>query len=297
MTDKIPESQSEPELPMVVYLRGDEDLVEEFHLDAEEAMEMLGIKRSRLTQISGRDLRVGRIRRDRYIRPVYRLKDLEDYQSWTRSTASHQSSSILIEKVIDRVEQQCRQLEDAATGPYRKNLEDAVSHLKQDLHKLGGRLQAELQEQQRWHKHKWAQQPDLWFRLQEPFRSLEQGIATLKQLIHKDFGHLQEVQAAIYKDLLELMSLHKRLVSKWDEGSQSLRSDILQAFQQQQERITADLEQQTHLAKLRAAELEERLLAQLQAKVETKPARGLPKRRIPQEQRRRHLQVFGGRRA
>src|SRR5690606_18828586 len=58
------------ELPMIVWLRGDEEIASEFTVDAEAAMEFLGIKRSRLTQISGRELRVGRMRIDRYIRPV-----------------------------------------------------------------------------------------------------------------------------------------------------------------------------------------------------------------------------------
>ena len=102
MEHKIPESQTLSDLPMVVYLNGEENYLKDFSLDADQAMDMLGIKRSRLTQISGRELRVGRIRRDRYIRPVYRVKDLEDYRSWTRSTASSQSSAQALEKVIEK---------------------------------------------------------------------------------------------------------------------------------------------------------------------------------------------------
>lgn len=101
---EIPPSQRDRSLPMIVNLRGDEDYAEDFHIDAEGAMELLGIKRSRLTQISGRELRVGRIRRDRYLRPMYRELDLRDYQDWTRATATHQSSSKAIEQAIDSLD-------------------------------------------------------------------------------------------------------------------------------------------------------------------------------------------------
>ncbi len=101
---EIPPSQRDRSLPMIVNLRGDEDYALDFQVDAEGAMELLGIKRSRLTQISGRELRVGRIRRDRYLRPVYRELDLRDYQEWTRATATHQSSSKAIEQAIDSLD-------------------------------------------------------------------------------------------------------------------------------------------------------------------------------------------------
>ena len=89
------------ELPMVVHLRGDEEWVDQFTVEADEAMAFLGIKRSRLAQISGRELRVGRIRKDRYIRPVYRREDLDRYHRWTRATATHKSSSETIRDSLD----------------------------------------------------------------------------------------------------------------------------------------------------------------------------------------------------
>jgi hypothetical protein len=58
------------DFPMIVWLRGDEPWFSQFDMDAEAVMSALGIKRSRLTQISGKELRVGRVRMDRYIRPV-----------------------------------------------------------------------------------------------------------------------------------------------------------------------------------------------------------------------------------
>ena len=98
---------------MIVYLRGDEECVEEFNVDADLAMEKLGIKRSLDHQISEENC--GRMYAgDRYIRPVYRMQDIEDYQSWTRSTASHQNSSLLIEQTIKRLEEQCEHLEQGS---------------------------------------------------------------------------------------------------------------------------------------------------------------------------------------
>jgi hypothetical protein len=101
---EIPPSQRDRQLPMILHFRGDEELLDAFCIDAEQAMEWLGIKRSRLTQISGRELRVGRVRKDRYVRPVYRESDLRDYQEWTRATATHQSSSKAIEQAIDSLD-------------------------------------------------------------------------------------------------------------------------------------------------------------------------------------------------
>jgi len=100
------------ELPMVVWLRGDEPYVEDFCLDADAAMEELGIKRSRLTQISGKELRVGRIRIGRYTRPVYRTEDIETYKGWTRATATHQRSSSAIKEAASKLEEHSEQISD-----------------------------------------------------------------------------------------------------------------------------------------------------------------------------------------
>ena len=90
-------------LPLSIWLRGDEPYFEEFSLDADEVMSQLGIKRSRLRQISGQELRVGRKRVERYIKPFYRPKDVEDYLGWTRATASHQKSSLILNSAADNL--------------------------------------------------------------------------------------------------------------------------------------------------------------------------------------------------
>lgn len=104
MPFEVTASQKDQTLPMILTLRGDEAIVDEFTFDTDQAMNFLGIKRSRLNQISGRELRVARIRRDRYIRPVYRECDLKDYLDWTRATATHLSSSKAIEQAVENLD-------------------------------------------------------------------------------------------------------------------------------------------------------------------------------------------------
>lgn len=94
------------QFPMIVWLRGDEPWFSQFDMDAEAVMKAVGIKRSRLTQIAGRDLRVGRVRVDRYIRPVFRSIDVARYLDQTRATASHQKSSAAIKTAADSLQQQ-----------------------------------------------------------------------------------------------------------------------------------------------------------------------------------------------
>ena len=122
-------------LPMIVWLRGDEPYVEQFNLDADAAMEQLGIKRSRLTQISGKELRVGRIRIDRYTRPVYRAEDIEAYKSWSRAPATHQRSSSVINEAADelatRSEKMAAELKDTLAN-YSAHFEKTVEHLKRE---------------------------------------------------------------------------------------------------------------------------------------------------------------------
>jgi hypothetical protein len=101
---------------MLVWLRGDEPECAEYTLSADDVMSQLGIRRSRLTQISGRELRVGRMRRGRYVSPVYRQEDVDEYLSWTRATASHlKSSSVLsdaAEQLLKQGEALTRELTD-----------------------------------------------------------------------------------------------------------------------------------------------------------------------------------------
>lgn len=113
LTEWNDDPEGRQELPMVVWLRGDEPWFSMFDMDADAVMQALGIKRSRLTQISGRDLRVGRVRVNRYIRPVYRSIDIEQYLKWTRATASHQKSSDAIKTAVDELQEQSTRIQSA----------------------------------------------------------------------------------------------------------------------------------------------------------------------------------------
>ena len=96
-------SPLDEDMPMLVWIRGDEEYAEEFNLSADDAMKQIGIRRSRLTQISGKELRVGKKRIGRYIRPVFRQQDVDAYKSWTRPTASSKKSSSILEEGIEKL--------------------------------------------------------------------------------------------------------------------------------------------------------------------------------------------------
>lgn len=125
------EAGSPEALPMVVWLRGDEPWCEEFCLDAEAVMQQLGIKRSRLTQISGRELRVGRIRRGRYVSPVYRQQDVEQYADWTRATATHLKASSLLQDAVVQL--------DSSSDRLAKRVEDAAASVADVVHDIVAR--------------------------------------------------------------------------------------------------------------------------------------------------------------
>lgn len=110
---------------MVVHLRGDEDFAHEFALTTDDAMSILQIKRSRLTQISGKELRVGKKRVDRYVRPVYRQCDIQNYLEWTRPTASHRSSSEALKEAGQSLNSEIRK--------NFKDIEKAFASLQDEL--------------------------------------------------------------------------------------------------------------------------------------------------------------------
>lgn len=135
------------DLPMIVWLRGDEPWFEDFSVDADTAMAELGIRRSRLTQISGRELRVGKKRVDRYIRPCFRPEDLAAYKNFTRATASHLKSAAVLDDVLGKLEHESSQILERITAAVRNNSTDFASTLEQnasELRQTQGRLLREV---------------------------------------------------------------------------------------------------------------------------------------------------------
>lgn len=136
----------ETSLPMVVWLRGDEDFVEEFTLDAEAAMEQLGIKRTRLTQISGRQLRVGRMRQGRYIKPLYRPEDVAAYLKSARAPMSHLKAA----KTIEETKSYFEDIKESVL----KIVEDAQASMNEAFHRA---LQSALEQQRSTSEHIYQQ--------------------------------------------------------------------------------------------------------------------------------------------
>ena len=127
------EEPAKEKLPMVVFLRGDEEIVPDFNLSAEDAMNILGIKRSRLTQISGKELRVGRIRVDRYVRPVFRAEDVENYLKWTRATASHKAASSALTDAGQRVLESMEERLLRGRDDTKKVVEESLDGIKRQI--------------------------------------------------------------------------------------------------------------------------------------------------------------------
>lgn len=141
-----------------LHLQGDEEYFDEFSCTAEDAMDFLGIRRTRLRDISGHELRVGRKREGRYVRPFYRKCDLEEYRdiqekkasSARRQGASFQMLSSVIEnqsvQITTQVESELKsRVETLAnqTNSTFSKLEEFVSN--QNL-KLGFRLGKRIDE-------------------------------------------------------------------------------------------------------------------------------------------------------
>lgn len=131
------------DFPLIVWLRGDEPWFNDFSVDADTAMAELGIRRSRLTQISGRELRVGKKRVDRYIRPYFRPVDIAAYKNFTRATASHLKSSAVLDDVLGKLSNETDQILERITGAVKDNSSTFATALEQiasDLRQTQGRL-------------------------------------------------------------------------------------------------------------------------------------------------------------
>jgi hypothetical protein len=193
------------DLPMVVWLRGDEPVCDEFILDADHVMVQLGIRRSRLTQISGRELRVGRMRKGRYVSPVYRQTDVDAYRAWTRPTASHLKAS----SVLNDAAQSLAQQKDELSEQIETGLDTAVETLEQRLraesraHEERSAL-VELRIGEALAASERALRESLRLAL-APVRALEDQVAGLRAVVEQ----LAAAQAAAARDVAELAALSR----------------------------------------------------------------------------------------
>lgn len=273
MEHDIPASQRDRHLPMIINLRGDEELVDEFNWDADQVMEFLGIKRSRLTQISGKELRVARIRRDRYLRPIYREADVRDYQEWTRATATHQSSSRAIEQAIDSLDDRFSDILVVLQEKLLQYEDRSTALLKKQLHKLDeadfARYQALLEQaesQQSASDRQEKKQGQVLQKLNKQNAVLEAWQKELQDLrglfgsFHQDIRALLVAQQALRRDM------------------EASHADLRQAMDQQSEAFAASWRSlQETLAALQAGQ--NQILKQTE-KEEIVPQRPAPLKRI-----------------
>lgn len=200
------------ELPMVVWLRGDEPYCGEFCLDADHAMDQLGIKRSRLTQISGKELRVGRLRQGRYIRPVFRQIDINEYLSWTRPTASHRKSAEVIDVATVELEDSIRILRHTA-----KNFESSLQRASRSI----------LDDQKR--------RVDIeFFELKNLTFDLINKLSEQLQRRSNETNDHQKESLEQYKQIAASLQIHQDLLERVDKGQSTLETTLVDTARQLQ---------------------------------------------------------------
>lgn len=226
MNFEIPPSQKDQTLPMILVLRGDEAIIDDFSYDADQAMEFLGIKRSRLTQISGRELRVARIRRDRYIRPVYREADLRDYMDWTRATATHVSSSKAIEQAVESLDDRFNDVLVVLQERLRQQADEDQIWLKAELNRLLRSL-VDIQTLREAPAKPGVQSDWILRKLNEILQRIdeaavrgENGFREVGAKIDFFLPEIRELHAAqklLRRDIDDVMQAFKRIVDLWME--------------------------------------------------------------------------------
>ena len=238
---------SSEELPMIVQLRGDEPYAESFCRDADYVMKELGIKRSRLTQISGKDLRVGRIRVDRYTRPMYRDEDIEVYKSWTRSPATHKNSSQMIDNAVARLEQKSSEFAQGLKDVIA-DVESSVANDLKDYINTIVKLQEDRSYQAKIDRNvKWNEVFSLFSKNNEKIQTLSQTVAdSLEEnsesissygdvinFLHLEMKELRAENRQLHKDLEALVSAisgvndsHSKLSETLLENHESILEEL-----------------------------------------------------------------------
>ena len=128
-----------------LYLDPATEEASEFDCNAEQAMEYLGIKRSRLTQISGNQLPCARIKVDRYIRPMYRWSDVQSYRERLQLSVSYSKSK---QEVHEASSELTRIASDFATtlANHRQLHEQTMEQQGQKTEAMVGKVMARMQQ-------------------------------------------------------------------------------------------------------------------------------------------------------
>jgi hypothetical protein len=240
MPFEVSSSQKDQTLPMILTLRGDENIVEEFSYDTDQAMAFLGIKRSRLNQISGRELRVARIRRDRYIRPVYRECDLKDYLEWTRATATHLSSSKAIEQAVENLDDRFNDVLQVFNEKLQQVSQDQKGWMKGEFERLPQKITTRVA------LEKEFEPPMPLHREDKILRSQGEKILSLKADVEQLQSRLREIAGMLTLVLPEMRELNV--------AQKSLRFDFDQKFSSV-DRLAEGLEERFELLSQRQEEI------------------------------------------
>jgi hypothetical protein len=216
------------DLPMIVWLLGTEPWFSEFSLEAEQVMISLGIKRTRLTQISGRELRVGRVRRGRYISPVFRPEDVEQYLKWSRAPSTHIKSSTMLSEAADTLRQQADLLEsqflelkDSMTSDFEAGIKRAVLHSEEISAANKGQIQRSFLQ----FSEQMADRLNMLGRRQDSFsQQLGQLTSTLEKLHAGQMAMLQALQESQVRNSTELTLQTKNLEAALDKVDERIAS-------------------------------------------------------------------------
>ena len=208
------QEQSRGTLPMVVWLRGDE---EDFTLSAEDVMAALDIKRSRLTQISGRELRVGRRRVDRYLKPFYRPADVYSYQESTRAAVTRQRSAAAVSSVADDIETRHKTLLQDTTTQLSTVVADTSQALQQNLSTLLLKTQ---------HKTSLTLTENNFLQTQKILRSIEALVRHCHTLLAEFEQRTSALQDSAVQQLRDILCTQQQALETLQSSSATQREEI-----------------------------------------------------------------------
>ena len=118
----------------ILYLSTADPRILEYDCSAAQAMEILGIKRSRLHQITGSKLACARIKIGRYLRPMYKKSDLTDYLHSLRSPLSKAKSQKIFDDSLNSLKNFIHEIKNLKDEKYFNNKAINKNYLSQDLH-------------------------------------------------------------------------------------------------------------------------------------------------------------------
>jgi len=282
MMESTSQIHSQSDLPMMINFRGDEDIAKDFSFSAEQAMELLGIKRSRLNQISGRELRVARMRVDGYLRPIYRPSDVEEYLSWTRAPVTHKRSSEAIDDAVLRLENQARQI--------REDLENEENSLSEEISSGIAILDKNIQNQMQILRRSLQQRDRTTFIEHQNQQSIQEIM-----VIHAQMAKTNETQAqlldmlgglkgAISEILVSISGLSQRIDEQSNQFAgylEQITDDIHRDFEQNiQQNIEQNIEQK--IAQAIEQNIEQKIAQAIEQNIERQFEKKLKNQQIKQ---------------